>query len=312
MSPRWLRWLPSRHRQSHGSSAELAAEKARIEETFGPWTAHNCRLDEGLWTMRAGSVNFDEKTRRCVRIAQSFFGPDLSGVRVLDLGAGEGGLSLELAAQGAKVVCVEGRRANIAKAEFAAAALGLEIDFRCQDARLLDGSEAFDLVLCFGLLYHLDAKSAVRLMETIGRVAERLLILDTHFSLAAPEEVELEGRSYRGHTVREHAVDASAEAKTALLWASLDNDTSFWLSKPSLLNLLGRVGFGTVYEVAWPLVFDYWDRQSEARVKYRDRLTLVGAKSAGGLMLTVTAVNEVEPRSVPEDIEERLVKWPPP
>lgn len=241
----WLRRFLSRRAGAGRSAADLAAQKISIEETYGPWTAHNCQLTEGLWTIRANGVNFDEKTRRCVRIAQDFFGSNLSGLRVLDLGAGEGGLLLEFAAQGANVVCVEGRQMNIAKAKFAAAALRLEIDFRCHDVRLLSEDECYDLVLCFGLLYHLDARSAVRLVETIGRVRERLLVLDTHFSLAAPEAVEIDGRTYRGHLAREYAVETTAAEKAALPWSSLDNDSSFWLSKPSILNLLARVGFNT-------------------------------------------------------------------
>ena len=141
---------------------------------------------------------------------------------------------------------------NIAKAKFAAAALRLEIDFRCHDVRLLSEDECYDLVLCFGLLYHLDARSAVRLVETIGRVRERLLVLDTHFSLAAPEAVEIDGRTYRGHLAREYAVETTAAEKAALPWSSLDNDSSFWLSKPSILNLLARVGFNTRVRSIFP------------------------------------------------------------
>lgn len=292
--------------------AELSAAKSQIEEAFGPWTAHNCQLAPGLWTIRPESVSFDEKVRRCLRIANDFFGSDLSGLRVLDLGAGEGGLSLELAAHGARVVCVDGRRMNIAKAEFAASALGLEIEFRCQDVRAISTSERYDLVLCFGLLYHLDVESAVRLVEAVGAVAQRLLILDTHFSLTPRESVEIDGRPYRGHFVSEHAPETTAAQKAKLAWASLDNNSSFWLSKPSLLNLIGRAGFNTVYEVSYPLVFDYWNRQTEARYKYRDRLTLVGARSVESPILTATAVSSVAPREVPEDLGDRLIDWPPP
>jgi SAM-dependent methyltransferase len=274
--------------------------------------AHNCEIAPGLWTMRPGSVNFDEKIRRCVRIAQDFLGPDVAGLRVLDLGAGEGGLSLEFAARGARVVCVEGRRMNIAKAEFAASALGLSIDFRCHDVRRLGDAERYDLVLCFGLLYHLDPAGAVGLVETLGRITGRLLILDTHFSLEAPEVVDLEGRRYRGHSIREHASGSADGAKARQAWASLDNETSFWLSKPSLMNLMTRAGFNTVYEVASPLVFDYWDRQTGAPISYRDRATFVGAKSTADRMRTVAAVDAVAARPIPEDFEAQRVTWPPP
>jgi SAM-dependent methyltransferase len=289
--------------------AELHSRKADLEATFGPWTAHNCELASGVWTLRPGSVNFDEKTRRCVRIVSDFLGSDLSGVRVLDVGAGEGGLSLEFAAQGATVVCVEGRRMNIAKAEFAASALGLPIEFRCDDVRNLREDERYDVVLCFGLLYHLDAASAVRVVEKIGRMTNRLLVLDTHFSLEGSEVVDIAGRAYRGHSIAEHPA-GTAESKAGQPWASLDNETSFWFSKASLLNLLTRVGFNTVYDVAAPLVFDYWDRLTNERVRYRDRSTFVDAKSAGTPMVSVAAVNAVELRELPEDIDARLVRWP--
>ena len=274
--------------------------------------AHNCQLAEGLWTMRAESVNFDEKIRRCLRIVQDFFGSNLSGLRVLDLGAGEGGLSLELAAQGAQVVCVEGREMNIAKAKFAASALGLNIEFRCQDVRDLDESERYDAVLCFGLLYHLDLKSSVQVIQKIGTVTERLLVLDTHFSVTAPEAIDLDGKTYRGHHVQEHTEGTTVQEKAARAWASLDNEASFWLSKPSLLNELGRAGFNTVYEAAFPLVYDYWNRQTEERMKYRDRSTFVAARSVATPLLTATAVNTVKTREVPEDLEKQLVNWPSP
>jgi SAM-dependent methyltransferase len=294
------------------SVAELARAKVAIEEQFGPWTAHNARLAPGLWTIRPESVNFDEKTRRCLRIARDFFGRDLSTLRVLDLGAGEGGLALEFAAQGASVVCVDGRRMNVAKAEFVASALGLDIEFRCQDVRAFPTTECYDLVLCFGLLYHLDAHSAVRLLRTIGTVADRLLILDTHFSTHPTEELEIDGKPYHGHVVQEHSPDTSSEQKAILAWASLDNNESFWFSKPSLLNLLGRAGFNTAYEVDYPLVFDYWNRTSQARYRYRDRLTLVAARSEDIPLVTAASVNGVASREVPEDLGNQLIDWPPP
>ena len=294
------------------SVAELTQAKVAIEEQFGPWTAHNAQLAPGLWTIRPESVNFEEKTRRCLQIARDFFGRDLSALRVLDLGAGEGGLSLEFAAQGASVVCVDGRRMNVAKAEFVASALGLDIEFRCEDVRALPTTECYDLVLCFGLLYHLDAQSAVRLLRAIGTVADRLLILDTHISTHPTEKIEIDGTPYHGHVVEEHSPDTSPEQKATLAWASLDNNASFWFSKSSLLNLLGRSGFNTAYEVGYPLVFDYWNRTSEARYRYRDRLTLVGARSEDIPLVTAVSVNGVASREVPEDFGNQLIDWPPP
>lgn len=300
------------HQKADCRVADLATAKAALEAEFGPWTAHNAQLAPGLWTIRPESVNFDEKTRRCLRIATDFFGSDLSGLRVLDLGAGEGGLSLEFAAHGAEVVCIEGRAMNIAKAEFVASALGLNIDFRCQDVRQLRTKERYDLVLCFGLLYHLDAASAFTLLQSIGAICERLFILDTHFSTHPTEHVRIKGATWHGHHVQEYEPETPAEQMAKMAWAALDNPSSFWFSKPSLLNIIGKAGFNTVYEVSFPFTFDFWNRATEVRYRYRDRLTVVCARSVELPIATSPAVNSVRSRNLPEDLDEMLVDWPPP
>jgi len=295
------------------SPAELLRRKAEIEAADGPWTAHNCQLSPDIWTLREGPVNFDEKMRRALQNAHDFFGPDLAGLEVLDLGALEGGLSLEFAAQGAKVACVEGRKQNLIKAQFTAETLGLtQIDFIRRDVRTLDfGARRFDLILCFGLLYHLDGPSAVALVRKTARWTRRLLILDTHFSLTGTEIVEFEGLTYQGRSYREHNEGVSTEEKAAKVWASLDNEVSFWLTKPSLLNLLNQVGFATVYEVANPIVYDYWDRGSEVLRKYRDRSVFVAVKSVTAEVRTSPKVNEIPPRTIPEDIDDHLIDFLP-
>jgi SAM-dependent methyltransferase len=288
------------------------ASKAAVEARHGPWTAHNARLSDSVWTIKKGVVNFDEKTRRAVQIAHDFFGPDLSHLRVLDLGAGEGGLSLEFARQGAKVVCVEGREANIAKARFVADTLGIEgITFVCDDVRhAVSYGGRFDLVLCYGLLYHLDASSALGLVASIYKLSSRVAVLDTHFSLAADETVELGGEPYTGWSFQEHAEEATVAEKLANPWSSLDNTRSFWLTKPSLLNLLSAVGFRTVYEVQGPLVYDFYDRATDVRYKFDDRATFVAVKSALARVVVSPAVNLMPLRKWPDDFAGQLIPSP--
>jgi hypothetical protein len=60
------------------------------------------------------------------------------------------------------------------------------------------------------------------------------------------------GRTYRGRDYREHEPEASAEQRMQATWASLENDTSFWPTKPSLMNGLVAAGFTTVLECAVP------------------------------------------------------------
>jgi hypothetical protein len=56
--------------------------------------------------------------------------------------------------------------------------------------------------------------------------------------------------------------------KLAGSWASLDHETSFWMTKPSLLNLLRDVGFTMMLEVFRPAsFFDFSDRVTLAAIK---------------------------------------------
>jgi 2-polyprenyl-3-methyl-5-hydroxy-6-metoxy-1,4-benzoquinol methylase len=294
------------------SQAEILRLKAAVEERHGPWTAHNARLCDSVWTVKEGVVNFDEKARRAVQIAHDFFGPDLSGLRVLDLGAGEGGLSLEFARHGAKVVCVEGRENNIAKARFVAEVLGIRgISFLCQDVRHLpDFKRKFDLVLCYGLLYHLDADGAFQLIERIHQLASRAAVIDTHYSLVGEQSVELRGELYSGRSFREYAEGVTPADMLNSVWSAMGNRTSFWFTKPSLLNLLNRAGFSTVYEVASPLVYDYYDRKTDVRYKYDDRSTFVAIHGADAQVLTSPEVNRMPRRRWPESLGDQLVRSP--
>lgn len=308
-----MAWVLFRRRSGwRRSAASILEQKTAIEQRYGPWTAHNVRLSEDVWTVKNGVVNFDEKMRRAVQVAHDFFGPELSGLRVLDLGAGEGGLSLEFARRGAQVVCIEGREPNLEKARFAAAALGIKkIAFLQDDVRNLRKLQReFDMVLCYGLLYHLEATAVFELIENIHRLTARLAVIDTHYSLIAAQTEEFRGEVYAGSRFREHAENATAEEKRGRLWSSLDNTSSFWLTRPSLFNLLNRVGFSTVYEAQAPLVYDYYDRATDERFKYDDRSTFVAVKSAPARILTSPAVNGMPPRRWPEELGDLLVPSP--
>ncbi len=70
--------------------------------------------------------------------------------------------AVELARLGANVVGIEGREANLAKARFAKEALSLENpEFHQDDVRNLSKEKygRFDVVLCLGILYHLNRQT---------------------------------------------------------------------------------------------------------------------------------------------------------
>jgi hypothetical protein len=106
----------------------------------------------------------------------------------------------------------------------------------------------FDVVLCLGLLYHLDAPDVFHFTARIAEVCRRLAVFDTHVSLAHETSRQYEGEEYWGSSFLEHAEHETEEQRKAKLWASVGNPNSFWLTRPSLNNLLARVGFTSVYE----------------------------------------------------------------
>jgi SAM-dependent methyltransferase len=192
---------------------------------------------------------------RFLRTVQDLGRKPIAEMRVLDLACLEGAYAIEFARQGAAVVGTEGREVNVAKAEFARRALNLErCEFVLDDVRNLGREKygLFDVVLCIGIFYHLDAPDIFKFMKAMGEVCTNLLVIDTNISLSSQETREFEGRTYWGANFTEHAPTATAPEKLKNLWASLDNPTSFWLTRPSLYNLLIDTGFTSVYEVHMP------------------------------------------------------------
>ena len=96
--------------------SSLAEQKQAIIDQYGEWTNHNMHLADGLYTISSDATPSEPKLRRMTQIAMDHFGGSVEGLRVLDLACLEGMYGLELARQGAQVVGIEGREANLAKA----------------------------------------------------------------------------------------------------------------------------------------------------------------------------------------------------
>jgi Methyltransferase domain len=249
---------------------DIVRERAAIKRKYGPWTAYNITLAPGVETAPEFACAH-LRLRRVVQTVADLSGKSWKKLRIIDLGSLEGIFALEFAAQGAQVVGIEGREANNARARFSAEALGLSnVSFATDDVRNLSLEKygRFDVVLCSGILYHLPGEDGCRLLRSISEVCERLAIIDTHVGLHASRSFLWEGRTYRGLTYSEHSPQDSTDAKAVRAWASLDNNESFWFTKPSLLNLLRDVGFTSVSEVVRPLSFnDFADRFTFAALK---------------------------------------------
>ena len=247
---------------------EIRTRKVEIEAQFGPWTAHNIPLAHGIATnpQRPGPHPL---LRKAVQTISDLSTKPWNQLRILDLASLEGFFSLEFASHGAEVVAIEGRESNNAHARFAAEVLGFRnVEFITDDVRNLSPEKygQFDVVFCSGILYHLTGADACRFVASIKQVCNRLTIINTHIGLRPDHAIHWEGHTYSGFVYREHGPKDTPEMKAGSKWASLDNETSFWFTKPSLLNLLRAVGFTSAFEILNPSGSVYSDRLTFAAI----------------------------------------------
>ena len=243
-----------------------------LVDAHGPWTAYNIKLADGVETAPqfAGP---HLRLRRSVQIISDLAGKPWKDLRILDLASLEGIFAIEFALQGAQVVGIEGREASNARARFAAKALGVtNVEFFTDDVRNLSVEKygKFDVVFCSGLLYHLGDVDGCAFVKSMADVCSNLLIIDTHVGFGPKTSCVFGGKTYHGTTCWEHSPKDSDAVKRSRPWSSLDNNTSFWITEPSLVNLLRDVGFTSAMKIFAPQSF------SEAS----DRVTFAAVKGA--------------------------------
>lgn len=193
--------------------------------------------------------------RRRLRINQivSDFAPKpLNQCRVLDIASLEGGYSAEFAKRGAEVLGVEGRRINIERSQSRHTMPNLK--FVQDDVRNISREKygQFDIVLCLGILYHLDSPDCFKLLESIGEVCTGFAIIDTHVALKLDKTVKYKERDYHGWLFTEYDHEPTEKETEETVWASIGNRKSFWMTKPSLVNAIIDSGFNSVYESQYP------------------------------------------------------------
>jgi hypothetical protein len=151
----------------------------------------------------------------------------------------------------------------------------------------------FDVVLCLGILYHLDVPDVFSFVERIGEVCDDIAIIDTRIAFGPTQSCEYKGTKYWGHRIQEgHKPTDKAADKIKRYWASLDNLTSFHLSRTSLYSLLGRVGFTSVYECHVPA----------EPAKPIDRITLVAMKGRRRQIMNAPLMEQYPIDNSPEDL----------
>jgi len=235
--------------------SDVARRKHEIEDRYGPWTAHNIRLQDDVYTIGPDVVGGSEvRLRQISQLVSDTAQIPFGQLRILDLGALEGLFSIELARLGASVVAIEGREANIEKIRFAKEVLELDrLELRLEDVRTLhrDLHGEFDVVLCLGLLYHLDAPDVFLLLERMRDVCRHVTIVETRVHRYPRARREYQGQPYWGVVGIEPKPGATPLSSTTL-WSSIGNSESFELTRASLCNALADVGYSSVVECHMP------------------------------------------------------------
>src|SRR5262245_20050321 len=124
-------------------------------------------------------LGFDNsgRSRRIIQTICDLRQGSFAGWRVLDLGCAHGSYPSEVAKRGARTVGIEARADWLKHANRMKEDLRLDnVTFIQGDVRELDRRHgSFDIVLCLGLVYHLPAEDAVRLLRSIFDVCTGFL-----------------------------------------------------------------------------------------------------------------------------------------
>ena len=237
-------------------------------------------LGDGVHTLPPAA---DGRLRRILQVASDLTGKPLDQMRILDLACLEGHYAVEFALHGSQVVGIELREENLAKAEFVKNYLRLNrLVLSLDDVRNLSLEKygEFDVVICSGILYHLDVPDVFQFVRSIYEVCTHLAIFDTQIALNPVETVAFENEEYHGIWYKEHDEAADRETKLEDVWASVDNVRSFWLTAPSLANLVAKAGFSSFYECLNPHHDVPEDRRSYAAIKGPSATVLSSPRTA--------------------------------
>jgi len=173
----------------------------------------------------AESREFAEVRQRAARDLLRSIAQETKLLSALDVGCGVGYFSKFLADLGFQVAAIDGREENVIEARRRYP----EIDFQTRNAEELSQAEigTYDLVLCFGLLYHLE--NPFRAIRNLHSVTNRVLLLE---SMCAPgDEPSLQ-------LLDEYHADDQGLSYVA-----------FYPTESCLVKMLYRAGFPFVYRL---------------------------------------------------------------
>jgi hypothetical protein len=274
------------------------------------FTAHNILLSNNRRTIDGDQILLGESALwRSIEKSLNLFNllpqskEERQKLKVVDLGCLEGGYSVEFAKLGFNTLGIEAREENILKCNYVKSELNLQnLNFIKDDVRNLNQYGEFDIVVCYGLLYHLN--DPIDFLKKISLATKKILFLHTHFApekdirydlgylnsyIIAPLQKRIkllnfsknyklsrlvQHEGYKGRWYNEWSDNSTKSKIEKQLWASYNNSKSFWLCKKDLTKAMHNVGFNNVFEQ-----FNYTgDLISDDYTQVYNRTMFVGVK----------------------------------
>lgn len=157
---------------------EIENRIAKLVKEYGEWT-FDIPLPDGVWTGGNRGIPHT-RLKRVSQIIQDVSPMPIGSCRILDLGCLDGIFSIEFALHGARVTGVDARDGHIRKALLAKEALGIKnVDFVQDDVRNLSIQKygKYDVILCSGILYHLNTPDVFVFIENMYEMVGKLVII---------------------------------------------------------------------------------------------------------------------------------------
>jgi hypothetical protein len=219
------------------------------------WTAHNIKISDSEFTIGAHlpAITQDPIYLKTKEVIEYFYPnrQERKDKRLIDLACLEGGYSVEFARLGFDVTGLEVRETNLQACNYVQERIKLEnLRFVRDDVRNLENYGRFEIVFCCGIFYHVD--NPFRFLQSISNTTSKLLILNTHFSSETENSTYNLGdlemhEGFEGRWYPEYDT-SQLDQREIHRWASWDNNSSFWPTKFSLLEMLSICGFKIVFE----------------------------------------------------------------
>jgi tRNA (mo5U34)-methyltransferase len=229
------------------------------------------RFDLGSGITTPGPSD-DQANRAIQRTRYAFdrllhvMGGSLDGHRVLDLACNAGWWSLKAIEAGADFVLgVDGRQIHIDQARLVFEAKGIAPDrFHFDVGNILEYpfGTGFDVVLCFGLMYHVS--KPVEMFEVMTRAGAEIIVIDTAVTLDADS-------SFKVHKER-----------TDVRNNAVDYEIVFYPSRQAVIDLAKQFGFRAV-----PLALNVTDWRGMPDYRSHKRVAFICAKDAPLDMLAI-------------------------